>query len=746
MKKNANISISGMACANCALNIERTLNKIPGISSANVNFASERLAVAYDDEAVAMSGIIAAIAKAGFKAIAPEEDEVLEDAEARARREETLNQAIKFITGAIFAIPLFILSMSRDFGLAGDWSHALWVNWLFMALATPVQFYTGWDYYAGSWRSLRNKTANMDVLVALGSSAAYFYSFAQLLEPSPGGHVYFETSAVIITLIKLGKLLESRTKRRAGSSIRKLMDLAPETAILLEGEREELISLADVRKGDMLMVKPGQSVPVDGTIASGESAVDESMFSGEPIPVDKKKGDAVIGGSINTWGLLIFEATRIGKETALARIIKLVRDAQGSKAPIQALADRVAAVFVPAVIGIAVFTFLIWQFSTGDFATAMVRMVAALVIACPCALGLATPTAIMAGTGKGAEEGILFKNSEALETTASLDIIALDKTGTITEGRPALTDILTATDGLSDRQMLQMAAAVEKGSEHPIGQAVVKAAESQKINLPEIEKFEASGGHGVAARVEGKNIRVDKPVWFDLRHASFKRIRDAINHLQRQGKTAMVVSIDGLPAGVIAVADTVKSDSLDAVEKLHRQNIRVVMMTGDNPQTAAAIGSNVNILDIMAGVRPEDKSARVKRLQESGGKVGMAGDGINDAPALAQADVGMAMGTGADVAMETADIILSSGSLMGIPAAIELSRNTMKIIRQNLFWAFFYNVALIPLAAGALYPFSFIPMALRSLHPIMAALAMSLSSVTVILNSLRLYQARDRRH
>jgi len=743
------IPVKGMTCANCAMNIERALKKKgDGILDAAVNFASERVAVAYLPSAITANEIAAIIKTAGYEAILPQGDDDADDAEARARREEIRDQTRKFLVGLVFALPLFVMSMARDFGFIGAWSHAPWVNWLFMAMATPVQFYTGWDYYVGSWKNLRNKTANMDVLVAMGSSVAYFYSFALLLEPLLGDHVYFETSAIIITLIKLGKMLESRTKGRAGSAIRKLMDMAPKTALRITDGKQEEIPLSLVLAGDVLMVKPGQSVPVDGAVLSGESTVDESMFTGEPIPEDKKQGDVVTGGSINGHGLLTMTATRIGKETALARIIKLVQDAQGSKAPIQALADRVAAIFVPAVIGIAFLTFAIWWFVTGDFVAAMVRMVATLVIACPCALGLATPTAIMAGSGKGAEQGILFKNSEALETAALIKTMALDKTGTITEGKPAVTDILSAVDGMTDADLLKMAAAVETGSEHPLGTAMVNAARQKGLELPEISQFKASSGDGVTAEADGRVIRVGKPRWFDspeisVDQRSMDRIQEDVHRLQGEGKTAMVVVADNRAVGVIAVADTIKPDSRTAIETLGRQGIHLVMITGDNPHTAEAIGKQVGISDILSEVRPEDKSAKVKQLQEGGRKVGMVGDGINDAPALAQADVGIAIGTGTDVAMETADVILSSGSLAGIYKAIALSRATMRTIRQNLFWAFFYNAALIPLAAGVLYPFSSLPMMLRSLHPILAALAMSLSSVTVVYNSLRLYRSRD---
>ncbi|MDZ7599199.1 MAG: heavy metal translocating P-type ATPase [Desulfobacterales bacterium] len=736
-------SVRGMTCANCARNIERSLErKVEGVLSAAVNFASERAVVEYLPGVASPAEMAEALAAAGFEAILPSASETAEDMEAAARRTEIRDQTRKFLAGLALTTPLFILSMARDFALIGAWSHAPWVNWLFWALATPVQFYTGWDYYVGSWRNLRNRTANMDVLVAMGSSAAYFYSLAVLLLPTLGSHVYFETAAVIITLIKLGKMLEARTKGRTGAAIRKLMDLRPKTAVVLTAAGEKEVPLAAVKVGDRLVVRPGQSIPVDGEVLEGHSAVDESMLSGEPLPVDKTPGDRVTGGTLNQEGLLTFRATRVGKETALAQIIRLVQAAQGSKAPIQALADRVAGVFVPTVIVIALVVFGLWWVLGGAFVPAMIRLVAVLVIACPCALGLATPTAIMAGTGKGAEKGILFKNSAALETAAHLDTIVLDKTGTITAGRPAVTDLEPLGGALETAQsLLQIAAAAEKGSEHPIGKAIVAEAVRQGLSLPPAHEFKASGGLGVSARIDGRQVRIGKPGWFEALGAESAAVAARAGALQAQGKTVMVVARDEKPAGLIAVSDTLKPDSKAAIAALHRQKLRVVMLTGDNPQTARAIAAQVGIDVVFAEVRPADKSRQVRELQEKGGKVGMVGDGINDAPALAQADVGMAIGTGTDIAIEAADVILSSGSLSGIPAAIGLSRATLRTIRQNLFWAFVYNLVLIPIAAGALHPFELVPDLLRNLHPIMAALAMSLSSLTVVSNSLRLYRS-----
>jgi len=741
---HVDLPITGMTCANCAMNVERVLGKkTPGVIRAAVNFAAERAAVDYLPAVVTVEEMATAVEKAGFGAILPSADEP-EDMEAEARRREIAGQTRKFIIGVVFTLPLFLLSMARDFGLIGAWSHQAWVNWLFLALATPVQFYTGWDYYVSGLKSLRNKSANMDVLVALGSTTAYAYSLAVLLLPGLGGHVYFETSAVIITLIKMGKLLEARTKGKTGSAIRNLMGLRPKTAVVIRQGVENEIPIERVQVGDRVLVRPGERIPVDGQVTQGESAVDESMLTGEPIPVDKQSGDTVAAGTINGQGILTFTATRVGRETALAQIVRLVQEAQGSKAPIQALADRVAAVFVPAILVIALLVFAAWLAVSGDFVTAMIRMVAVLVIACPCALGLATPTAIMAGTGKGAERGMLFKNSRALEEATKLTTVVLDKTGTITEGRPTVTDLVPETgQGMTKDQLLRIAASVEKGSEHPLGRAIVGKAESAGLALFPLEAFQACGGHGVQARVNGRLIRVGKPNWFETQPDMISvPMRQRISDFQTQGKTVMIAAGNDGMMGLIGVSDRIKSDSPAAVDRLKQMGLETVMLTGDNRRAAEAIGKQAGVDQVVAEVRPEEKASRVKTLQAEGKKVGMVGDGINDAPALAQADVGLAIGTGTDVAIETAEVILTSGSLGGVPQAIELSRATMATIRQNLFWAFFYNAVLIPVAAGALYPFEGLPMMLRHLHPILAALAMAFSSISVVSNSLRLYRKK----
>ncbi|MDO9528163.1 MAG: heavy metal translocating P-type ATPase [Syntrophales bacterium] len=736
--------VTGMTCANCAMNIEKAVGKnVPGVVKASVNFATERLSVEYVPSVSSVDDIISAIEKAGYGAISPDDILEEEDAEEAARNAEIKDQTYKFAVGVLFTLPLFLLSMGRDFNLLGIWSHAVWVNWLFLGLATPVQFYTGWDYYVGGFKSLRNRSANMDVLVAMGSTVAYVYSLFVLVFPFLGDHVYFETSAVIITLIKLGKLLEARTKGKTGGAIRKLIGLQPKTATVIQDDIEKEIPLTAIKAGDIIIVRPGERVPVDGVVLEGESTVDESMLTGEPLPVDKAVNDEVVGGTINGEGLLKFRADRVGKETVLAQIIRLVQEAQGSKAPIQAIADRVAAVFVPAVIAIAFITFAVWWTITGEFVPSMIRLVAVLVVACPCALGLATPTAIMAGTGKAAERGILFKNSEALEMATKLDTIVLDKTGTITVGKPSVTNIVLFDPALkTEDDLLKLAASVEKGSEHPLGKAVVNEAKTRNIDLWKPEHFKAYSGLGVEARLNGNYVRLGKPEWFRELGIDIGKAEREVERLQSGGKTVMVLTEGEKLSGLIALSDTLRPESKKAIEELHAQKLKVIMLTGDNLQTAKTIASEVHIDDVLAEVRPEAKSSKVKELQEDGRLVGMVGDGINDAPALAQANVGIAIGTGTDVAIETGDVILSSGDLTGVSRAIRLSRATMNTVKQNLFWAFFYNIVLIPVAAGILQPFEIFPGFLRQLHPILAAFAMAFSSISVVMNSLRLYHAK----
>ncbi|MFW5989080.1 MAG: heavy metal translocating P-type ATPase [Desulfosudaceae bacterium] len=745
-EKTETLAVTGMTCANCAANIERALNKkTAGVANASVNFATERVNVTYDPATLSTDGIVAAVQKAGYGAMPIDAGADSDDGETIAREDEIRDQTRKFLVGVVFTLPLFVLSMGRDFGLIGDWSHALWVNWLFLALATPVQFYTGRDFYTGGWKSLRNKSANMDVLVAMGSSVAYGYSVALMLFPFLGDHVYFETSAVIITLIKLGKLLEARTKGRTGSAIKKLAGLRPKTATVLKDGVETTVDLSDIAINDLVLVRPGERMPVDGTITRGHSAVDESMLTGEPVPVDKGPDDRVVGGTINGQGLLTLTASAVGSDTVLSQIIRMVQEAQGSKAPIQALADRVAAVFVPTVILIALITFGVWWSATGEPVTAMIRLVAVLVIACPCALGLATPTAIMAGTGKAAENGVLFRRGDGIEAFARVDTIVFDKTGTITAGRPSVVDVAPVSGRQEDAaELLWLAGAAEKGSEHPIGRAVVSEAVEKSPDLPDPDEFEATSGMGVTAVVSGRKVMAGRLSWFADQGWNTGELAKTADKFQSQGKTVLAVFVDDQPQGLISVSDTLKPESAEVIQTLKKYGLTVVMLTGDNRQTGRKIAAEVGIDRVEAEVKPEEKSRVIQQLQSEGARVAMVGDGINDAPALARADVGVAIGTGTDVAIETADIILSGGSLEGVLRALAVSRDTMSTIRQNLFWAFGYNILLIPVAAGVLYPFDRLPMLLRQLHPILAALAMAFSSISVVSNSLRLYKKKIR--
>ncbi|MBK6709433.1 MAG: copper-translocating P-type ATPase [Chloroflexi bacterium] len=761
------LPLLGMTCTNCANTIERRLNKVDGVLSAEVNYANEKAVVRYAPGATTRGDLVAAVRQAGYDVVSSGDgtgsDDTLEDAEAAAREAEVKHQERRLLVGLIFSVPLFLLSMSRDFGLLGDWSHAIWVNWLFFALATPVQFYVGWDYYVGAYKSLRNRSANMDVLVAMGSSVAYFYSIAVLIALTLGSmalghHVYFETSAMIITLIVLGKLMEARAKGRTSEAIKKLIGLQAKTARVVRSGEELDIPIAEVIQGDLVIVRPGEKVPVDGVVVNGRSTLDESMITGESLPVEKTVGDAVIGATINKQGLLKFEATKVGKQTALAQIIKLVEQAQGSKAPIQRVVDQVAAYFVPFVIGAAVLTFVVWYLVTGDFVAALIRLTAVLVIACPCAMGLATPTSIMVGVGKGAEHGILFKNSAALEQVHKLNAIVLDKTGTLTRGQPSVTDVLISDFGFriseepsSDPQsairnpqseILRLAASAERGSEHPLGEAIVRAANEQGLSLSQPTDFESIAGFGIRAQVDGRSILLGNLRLMEQHSVHLNGLAAKAQTLQAEAKTAMWLAVDGQASALIGVADTIKDGSKDAVQAMHNLGLTVVMMTGDNEATAQAIAAEVGIDRVFAEVLPGDKAAYVKQLQDEGYVVGMVGDGINDAPALAQANVGLAIGTGTDVAMETADVTLMRGDLRSVPQAIKLSKATMRNIKENLIWAFGYNTALIPIAAGILAPFDWAPDFLRQLHPILAAGAMAFSSISVVSNSLRLRRVR----
>ncbi|GIK56897.1 MAG: copper-translocating P-type ATPase [Chloroflexi bacterium] len=742
------LPLLGMTCANCAQTIERRLNKVEGVLDVAVNLANEKAQVTVASGVATRADLVTAVRQAGYDVVEVAAGEETADAEATARKAEYEHQKKRLIVGLLFSIPLFVLSMARDFNLLGDWSHANWVNWLFFALATPVQTYVCWDYYTGAVKSLRNRSANMDVLVALGSSVAYLYSVAVLLALTAGSmalghHIYFETSAMIITLVTLGKVLESRAKGETSAAIKKLMGLQPKTARRLRDGVEQDVPIDQVQVGDVLLVRPGEKIPVDGVVVDGRSTLDESMLTGESLPVSKETGDAVIGATINKQGLLTMQATKVGKETALAQIIKMVEQAQGSKAPIQKQVDRVTAYFVPVVVAIALLTFLVWYVATGDFTAALLRLTAVLVIACPCAMGLATPTSIMVGMGKGAEHGILFKDSAALELLQKVTAVLLDKTGTITKGEPAVTDLVSSEQlAVSSEELLRLAASAERGSEHPLGEAIVRAAQERGLALSVPASFEAIAGQGISAEVDGRAILLGNLRLMQQENVALDGLEAKAANLQNQARTAMWLAVDGQASALIGVADTIKDGSKEAVAQMHELGLTAVMITGDNEATAQAIAAEAGLDRYLAEVLPGDKAAKVKALQDENHVVAMVGDGINDAPALAQADVGLAIGTGTDIAMETADVTLMRGDLRTVPQAIHLSKATMKNIRENLVWAFGYNVVLIPVAAGVLAPFEWAPDFLRQLSPILAAGAMAFSSVSVVTNSLRLRRVK----
>jgi Cu+-exporting ATPase len=741
--------VGGMTCASCVARVEEALSSVPGVISASVNLASEKATVEYL-EGTGLADMRRAVKDAGYE-LGPEV-QALEDVTTAAQREVRVLRN-RFIIAAILAASIMALGWGPAF--VGK-SYLLW------ALATPVQFWAGLRFYRGAWGALKHKTSDMNTLIAVGTSVAYFYSMIAVIFPGLFAtgvlepHLYFDTSAAIIALILLGRFLEARARGQTSEAIKKLIGMQPKIALVIrEGEQRE-IRVEEVQVGDFILVRPGERVPVDGIVRQGYSSVDESMVTGESIPVEKKVGDEVIGVTINKTGSLEIEASKVGKDTTLAHIVRMVEEAQGSKAPIQRLADVIASYFVPAVIGIAIVTFVVWYFvgPTPALTFAFLNFVAVLVIACPCALGLATPTAIMVGTGKGAEHGILIRNGEALERAHQIKTVLLDKTGTLTRGEPVVTDIISA-HSFSQEEVLRLAASAEHSSEHPLGEAVVKAALEKKLELSPSSDFNAIPGQGVEASVEGRNLFLGNLKLMEERGLSLNGLETKAAELLEEGKTVMFLGLDSQVAGIIALADTLKPSAKEALQALRKMGIGTAMLTGDNRRTAEAIAREAGIDHVLAEVLPEHKAGEVKKLQEEGKVVAMVGDGINDAPALAQADVGIAIGTGTDVAMETGDITLISGDLMGVVTAIALSKRTMRTIKQNLFWAFAYNTALIPVAAGVLYlvfgntgvpsGLHFILGEYGFLNPILAAAAMAASSITVVSNSLRLRRFKPAR-
>lgn len=712
-----------MHCASCVTVLTRTLQKVEGVSSAVVNYSNEKAAVEFDDKKTNEGMLIKAIRNKGYDAEVLKGDNAAR--EKIVRKKELQKLRLKVIISSLLAFPTVIMAM---FFMENPFPFQDYILWI---LATPIQFYIGKSFYSGAWSALKNKSANMDTLIAIGTSAAYFYSL-YVLFLNPGGYLYFEASAVIITLVYLGKYMETVAKGKTSEAITKLMKMGAKMATILRNGEEVQISIDDVKVGDLVIVKPGQKVPVDGIIVEGYSSVDESMVTGESIPVEKNKGGSVIGSTINKQGNFTFRATKVGSETTLARIIKLIEEAQTKKAPIQRFADRISAYFVPIVIYIALIAFTVWfSIAKSTVGFALIIAVAILVIACPCALGLATPTSIMVGTGKGAKHGILIKGGDALETAHKLKYVVFDKTGTITKGKPEVTDIVVA-NGVSEKQLLEIAGSIEKKSEHPLAEAIVAKAQKENVKLETVTSFKAIPGHGVEARIGSQNYFIGNNKLMEKAGINLMSIRENIISLENDGKTAMIIANKTKALGIIAVADDIKEDSPKAVALLKKIGIVPYMITGDNQRTAAAIAKRVGIERFFAEVLPEDKAKHVKELQKKG-KVAMVGDGINDAPALAQADIGIAMGSGTDVAMESGNIVLMRNNLLDVPKAIKLSRFTMSKIKQNMFWALIYNVLGIPVAAGVLYPFTG-----WLLSPIIAGAAMALSSVSVVTNSLLL--------
>lgn len=738
--ERATLPVRGMSCASCVEKVQTALSSVPGVVRASVNFATEKATVEYIPGKVTVKDLSKTVRAAGHELIEVEEGDLLEREKA-AKEVEFRRLRSKFLTGLSLLIPLFLLVFWDKIGLSRILEVGKQTNfYIQFILQTPIQFWVGWQFYRGAWTAAKRKTSDMNTLIAVGTSAAYLYSVLATFFPwifaakGLAAEVYFDTAGAIIVLILLGRLLEARARGQTSEAIKKLIGLQPKTALVVRDGKEREVPVEEVQIGDTIIVRPGEKIPVDGVVLEGYSSVDESMVTGESVPVEKQAGDEVIGATINKTGTFKFRATKVGKETMLAQIIRLVEEAQGSKPPIARMADIIASYFVPAVIGAAVLTFIIWYLFGPEPALtyAVLNFVAVMIIACPCALGLATPTSIMVGTGKGAENGVLIRGGEALETAHKLDAVVFDKTGTITRGEPAVTDIVES-NGYTAGEILRLAASAEKGSEHPLGEAIVQKAYEEGVILEEAKDFNAIPGRGIEATIGGKRSLLGNMKLMKERGISLDGMEKKAKALSSEGKTPMFVAVAGRPAGVIAVADTLKDDSKAAIDALHRLGLEVIMVTGDNKRTADAIARQIGIDRVLAEVLPEAKALEVKKLQAEGKRVGMVGDGINDAPALAQADVGIAIGTGTDVAMESADITLISGDLRGVVTAIALSKATIRNVKQNLFWAFAYNTVLIPVAAGVLFPFFGI-----LLSPIFAAAAMGLSSVTVVSNALRL--------
>ena len=734
--RNYTFKVEGMSCSACANRVERITKKIDGVESANVNFATEKLTVRVDAEKVRYSDIKLAVDKAGFKLI-KEDDEVKEASKKNDESKLLLN---RFIFSLIFTVPLLIISMGHMVGMPlpsiiNPMKNPLNFALVQLVLTIPVMV-AGYKFYKIGYKNLFKLSPNMDSLIAIGTSAAVAYGLFAIYKILNGEthyamHLYFESAVVILTLITLGKYLEAVSKGKTSEAIKKLMGLAPKTATIIKNGKEVSIPIEEVIVGDIILVKPGEKLPVDGEIIEGSTSIDESMLTGESIPVEKNIGSTVIGASINKAGFIKYKATKVGKDTALAQIVKLVEEAQGTKAPIAKMADIIAAYFVPTVMALAIIAAVGWLIASESTVFALTIFISVLVIACPCALGLATPTAIMVGTGKGAENGVLIKGGEALETTYKIDTIVFDKTGTITEGKPKVTDIIC--NGIKEEEVLVLAASAEKGSEHPLGEAIVREAEDRSLEFKSLEHFKAVPGHGIEVTIEGKDILLGNKKLMIENNINIESLHVESDRLATEGKTPMYIAINNKLSGIIAVADTVKENSKAAIEELKKMNVNVAMITGDNKKTAEAIAKSVRIDIVLAEVLPEDKANEVKKLQGQNRKVAMVGDGINDAPALVQADVGIAIGSGTDVAIESADIVLMKSDLKDVVTAIRLSKATIKNIKENLFWAFGYNVLGIPVAMGVLHIFGG-PL----LNPMIAAAAMSFSSVSVLLNALRL--------